>query len=226
MRIRKLMLGLASAALCVGVTATAAQAQGGPAVPGGHHIAAAKRVTIGVTLENITDSTPYPFMNRSGGGHVIGTPIGGYGTFDDNDDFTFEFYPTTKCGDNKVHNGEGGIYCPFTNGSGLNSRYDGADILAIHEYTYGYYAVIPNFGNGKLTLGNFASQGDTYVRNSAGYLVSVGESNYAYGQGFGWNKPYWVDSSGVSGAQLEAAQPANSGPWDCSTVGNAHQDAC
>lgn len=185
----------------------------------------AHAVTIGVTLENITESTPHPFMNRSGGGHVIGTPIGGYGTFDDNDDFTFEWYPTTKCGDNHVHSTNGQA-CPFTNGSGLNARYEGADILAIHEYTWGFYATIPNFSTSKLALGDFGAQGDTFVRNAAGYVVSVGQSNYDYAHGGGANNPQWIDSTGVSGAQLVAAGPANSGPWDCSTVGNAHQDAC
>lgn len=166
------------------------------------------------------------YMNRAGGGAVKGTKVVGYGTFDNNDDFTFADELSSWCGGTgKVRNGEGGITCPFTVGSGLNSRYDGAELWTLHSYNTGFYAAIPNFSNHLVALGNLGDQGDAWIQNDAGYVVSVGESNWAYANGGGANKPQWLDTNGNVGAQLLAGGPANTGTWSC-YLNNGHEEGC
>lgn len=131
-------------------------------------------------------------LNRAGGGQGVGTHIIGYVEHDNNNDFTNLNLGSWCGGTGIVRNGEGGILCPFRNGSGLNARYDGAKIIALWSYNLGLYGTIPSFSNGNVALGNYGDQGYAWVMNSAGYVVSVGESNWLFDNGHGSNNPAWL----------------------------------
>jgi hypothetical protein len=71
-------------------------------------------------------------FNVRGGSHTLNTPITAYTKNDSN--ATFEYWwLTSACGNGqvKVYSGGG---CPFYAGSGLNSKYDGAAIVALRDY--------------------------------------------------------------------------------------------
>jgi len=151
-------------------------------------------------------------MNRAGGGTGQGTHIIGYpGATDPNAKLDTKYYNNFVCGQYiTVHNGENGCVGPFTNGSGLNSRYDGDYVIYLQFYGGSNGCVGQSSEAYAILYTSCVPSGGAFVVSptNGAYLISVGVSNYWYGQGGGSNRPYWL-VAGSSGQQLYFTQTAN-----------------
>jgi hypothetical protein len=119
-----------------------------------------------------------------------------------------------------VRNGEGGILCPFRNGSGLNARYDGRPIVGIvRDSDFGRCAVIPGFNSSPgVALGNCGDQGYAWVDTAFNNVVSIGQSNWWWdNHGHPSNVPWWLFDLGV-GNQLIVKNDSTY-TWGCAPPG-------
>jgi hypothetical protein len=155
-------------------------------------------------------------LNRYHGGYSAGTPVIDWYFNDPNNDFTFEQLGSWCGGTGEVRNGENGMFCPFAYGSGLNARYDGDAIYELFSYGPALLcAAIPNFSDGYVALESCGSNGYAWVYSKESYMVSVGESNFAYRNGNGPNNPFWLwYAPGTVGGQLDALPNATE-QWFC-----------
>ena len=113
--------------------------------------------------------------NAQGGFHTPGDGVILWHNGDPNNTF-FTVLLTGICpagggvGAGYVHNGEGGIVCPFRDGSGLNSRYDRDAIVEFEDYTsalvYDPPLCIADDGSGS---GAAALFGCSWVQNGFGW---------------------------------------------------------
>ena len=106
-----------------------------------------------------------------------------------------------------VKDGEGGVLWPFTDGSGLNTRYNGANVYKFSwaanelycasqvEFAEGIYS-----SQGPVTLQSCAnSEFYWFVLSKAGFLVCVWSSNLLYQNTGAANSPVWVDEFSGTG---------------------------
>lgn len=96
--------------------------------------------------------------------------------------------------------------CPFTEGSGLNSRYYNSPIVEL--YAYGENECVATTGSGLGVLGTCpdsagigGSNGTIFVYNSADYVINRywSDNNYSIGE---YDQPAWMCSPGVEGDQV------------------------
>jgi len=169
-------------------------------------------------------------LNRAGGATSFGTHVIAYTENDNNNDFAFGDENLSYCGGtNWVHNGENGLVCPFTNGSGLNARYDHKFIFRLHAYhEINTCAVVSNNTFGNVTLNSCGSNGYLWVGSPNGngdYLINVGMSNAQYASTGITNRPFWLFRVGHAVQLIAKNDNSNDGPilWSC--VGHG-VDAC
>jgi hypothetical protein len=163
-------------------------------------------------------------MNRNGGGTGNGTHVIGW-TFNNGNNW-FD-WPTTSvswCPGGYVHNGENGLFCPFSYGSGLNSRYHGDSIRELLSPNTGKCITPDSIANsiGYAILNSCGANGYLWVLNVFGgtnYLINVGRSNYAYDHGGGSNTPYFINAAG-HGIQMEILGFGNNGFFCYGTCSN------
>jgi hypothetical protein len=159
-------------------------------------------------------------MNRSGGGTANGTNVITYAQNDPHNDFTFAQLFNYVCGKYPyVRNGENGCVGPFTNGSGLNARYDGDPVVEISAYNEGKCVAIPNFDTTLTALEQCGAPGYVFVLshvNNAYYLVSVGESNFVYGQTHRSNAPQWLNDDFPTAMEVTGDASTS---WGCVGTG-------
>lgn len=209
----RIRLVIAGIAVLLGVTVTAASADTPVLAPAAGTQPSAGPATATVPAAPVTASSIPQVqicvpggecLNRKGGGTGGGTEIIYWSFNDPNNDFTFLDVGAWVCGKyDTVHNGENGCLGPFTNGSGLNARYDGKPLFRIWAYNEGLCAAVPNYFARLLDLGNCTAQGTVYVYDtSSNSVIGVGESNYEYGQDGLTNDPYWMYAQ-TNGFQVE-----------------------
>lgn len=200
MRIRKrLVIVLASLTVITGSAAVAA-------------------TTANANTSEITCNQPpgggmqaYYCMNRAGGGIQAGTPIIGYNPdFDNNEDIR-SAQLASDC-EGSVHNGENGLVCPFTLNSGLNARYDGDIIAELYRPGTGF-CITPNSVRDAAILNDCGADGYAFVIPPSNYIINVWASNTAYQEGFGSNRPVFLNGATYQSEQLPL-----------SFTGNAHID--
>jgi len=159
-------------------------------------------------------------MNRQHGGVQSGTWVVAYNLNDNNNDFTVaDSGGVSWCGgSNWVHNGENGLVCPFSVGSGLNARYDKKAIVQLYNYTYGWCANA-NFSDYSINLGACGNNGYLWVDSPDGssgdWFINVGQSNYAYGNGGPSNQPYWLGTLGTGLRMVAGTWNNNPSPFGC-----------
>lgn len=159
-------------------------------------------------------------MNRGGGSTSHGGHVIAYNPGNANNDFTFVHYTNFVCGVyDTVHNGESGCVGPFTNGSGLNARYDGHIVYYLNAYDEDNDCVaIPSFTSGLLALGGCTDNGTAWVVGGPGswgvYVISVGESNWIYGQLGTANNPQFMHDHGGIPNQMWTS-PLGDQTWGC-----------
>jgi len=159
-------------------------------------------------------SNPSLCMNRSGGGTGNGTHvITWFHDFDNNEDIILVPISNFVCGRyGTVQNNQNGDGCvgPFTNGSGLNSRYQGVQLYKLQRNGTGS-CVIPDSSQFGAVLGGCTASGYVYAWSDAAYLVNVFVSNQAYAQGFGTNDPAFLQGQNTTGLQLTYSAPHQAG---------------
>lgn len=154
-------------------------------------------------------ASPQRCMNRQGGGILDGTHIITWNRdFDNNEDFS-SVVIDDGCGAS-VHNGEGGMVCPFTNGSGLNARYDGRPIVQLQRRGTGF-CIVPDGPVTGAVLGGCTDNGRAYVVSAANYAIDVYASNRAYANGFGTNRPMFLNGFDFNSEQLTYSFTGNAG---------------
>jgi hypothetical protein len=122
-------------------------------------------------------------LNRSGGGTGNGTRIIAWTRdWDNNENFTMATLPN-YCGGGKVTSS-----CPFTVGSGLNTRYQGDRIMNILDYSDQTKCAIAQNPN-SVVLGACNANGAIFVQNTPNgkgiidYVENVYWSNQNYASG-------------------------------------------
>jgi hypothetical protein len=142
-------------------------------------------------------------LNRGGGGTGPGTWVVGWSADgNNNNDFEYGFL-TGMCGGGRVIVYAGGG-CPFTPGSGLNARFDGAYIVDLYAYNENECVGTTGMGNAILTAcpdrnGNGGANGTIDVilndTNNPTPIINRYWSNY-----FGQN--HYICSSPPRGQQI------------------------
>jgi hypothetical protein len=105
--------------------------------------------------------------------------------------------------------------CPFTVGSGLNSRYQGQEIMDI-QFSTGQCAGDDGYGGGALepcpdSSGNGGGDGTIFIWNTSLYMVNRHWSDAWYSGGYGANNPAFLCSQGVSGDRVNLAGGGQAG---------------
>jgi hypothetical protein len=160
--------------------------------------------------------------NRAGGGTALGTAVIGWSAGDPNNDFAFG-YLTSMCGAGKVTQNPP---CPFTDGGGLNTRYNGKVLVEIGSLTNGCVADsgtgsgftvlgrCPNGGGGGGAFGTiFVLSQDSNINAPppTTYAVNVDWSNSDAPGGGEGTDPRWLCVR-AKGQQLDEISPeANEG---------------
>lgn len=149
-------------------------------------------------------------MNRNGGGTANGTKvIQWHNDLDNNEDFLYTNL-TSWCSGGHVTS-----TCPFTVGSGLNSRFEGDQIVSIYSTHAG--KCIGADGTWTLAILNgCVPNGGAFVKSNTNgtFLIDVGVANHFYSVYGTYNQPWWLIASGGYGTQLSFANnPINS--WGC-----------
>jgi hypothetical protein len=148
-------------------------------------------------------------MNRAGAGTGNGTNVIMWNVNDNNNDFALVPLSSWCGGTGRVENGENGQVCPFWNGSGLNARYDQDQIYEIESLSTLKCAAISDLvGGGPLNLQPCGATGYAFVQSAAGYLISVGETNFQHVN----NQPYWINAAGKG--QGIITSPGANNPWE------------
>ena len=165
-------------------------------------------------------------LNRYHGTTGFGTWVVSYHRGDANNDFSFAIENVSWCGNSTwVHNGENGLVCPFTNGSGLNARYDHKFVYFIHAYgETNTCAAVNDFSLTAVNLEPCGSTGYLWVispnGSQGGYLINVGMSNFEYSQGGGSNRPYWLYDLGIGNRLVVSpSNPDVNTLWGCAGSG-------
>lgn len=201
---------LAALALPLAGAATFMTVSAGPA-------AAAVRAAESVPEAYCTYPSGSLCMNRDGGGTSQGTAIIGWADDGDGNEYFVSRYDDSGCDGDIVQDGENGCLWPFSDGSGLNSRYDGDSVVYFQAYS------------GSSSVGCVGETSEAYATLFSGclpdgaamvlsdtngaFLIDVQVSDYWYGQGDGSDKPYWL-VAGSEGQQLYFTQSANNS-WGC-----------
>lgn len=203
MRIRHVLLTIVSVlALGAGAVAPSAAAQASVGSPA---VTQAKAHTTARPLTN-----DYNVCAQNGSGYCLdrnqcGTASGTHVIMWVRDTRTcidFEAIGSLTCGSGVVTQ-----TCPFTVGSGLNSRYAGSKIWYFETYQSGTKCLATDGGGGGILgtcpdrSGNGGSNGTIFVQNSAGYVVNRYWSDYNYSIGES-NSPSWMCSPGSQGQQV------------------------
>ena len=152
----------------------------------------------------VCDHGPHLCVDRQGSGTTIGTPIIGWGpNFGDGaQHFTTPSVGAWVCGQySTVHNGENGCVGPFTNGSGLNARYDGRPVVQVRSYGAVDGCVVPQSLNDGAMLNVCNANGMAWVANNA-YLINVWASNTYYQQFGAYNTPWFLNGVPGQGNRL------------------------
>jgi hypothetical protein len=154
-------------------------------------------------------------INRNGGGYTSGTKgIGWHNDSDQNENF-YGVPLTGWC--NSGHVTE---TCPFTVGSGLNSRYDGDAIVSLD--TSNNQCLGADSSWLEAVLGGCVPDGGAFVESNVNgaFLISVGVSNHFYGTTGSRNTPYWLVWDGHFGDPLIFTDEAINS-WACSPAGRS-----
>jgi hypothetical protein len=171
-------------------------------------IATPAKANVGAAI--CTSPSASACMNRNGGGSANGTKIiEWHNDLDNNEDFIFANL-TSWCNGGHVT-----PICPFTVGSGLNTRYQGDQIVSI--YSTGTGKCIGADGTWTAAILNLClPNGGAFVKSATNgtFLIDVGVSNHFYGLFGTYNQPFWLIAPDGYGAQLSFANnPINS--WRC-----------
>lgn len=152
-------------------------------------------------------------MNNQGGSSANGTAIIGY-TYGDANDYWQATLQSSECGDGYVHTSPA---CPFVNGSGLNSRYAGMSIYKFYGPNTGK-CVTANSSLTAVEVEPCSSSGTVYVWSTSLYVVNVYASNTDYNNGFGANRPVFLNGVYSRSEQLGLSFSGNAGvdQWSCS----------